>query len=142
MFRENVYQTRRGRLLAFIHCVAVALAVQACGSDRDSVNCASSEQETSTARDAWLAAIGDANYCDVDADCAVYTESLQCLYHCGAAVSAAETENLSDLAGELRERLDMCDAGPCPIPTCAPRPDEVVCVESRCEFSANGTSSF
>ena len=127
----------RSPMLVVFGAILSVFVLQGCESDGS--DCGNSQQETGTARDAWNAAIDDADYCTTDSDCAIYTESLQCFYNCGAAVNSSELQGLHDLANNLRSRLDQCEVSPCPMPTCAPRSSSTVCIESKCVFSQSDT---
>ncbi|MGB1557374.1 MAG: hypothetical protein ACPHCJ_06275 [Oceanococcaceae bacterium] len=121
------------RLSQIVLLLLFAPLLISCEDGRQS--CGDPAAETTTARAQWFDAIEDATYCAVDADCSIYTEDKPCFYHCGVAVNANEVEPLHELAIDLHTRLERCEGGPCPVPTCAPRSSQTRCDEGRCTFA-------
>lgn len=112
---------------------SAALLLAACSGDGS--DCASAEEERATAFQQWTATVEDARACETNDDCVSYGGQPQCFQGCGYAVNAAEVAQLQSLASALQGRIDQCNAGPCPVPTCAPRPSGVACIEQRCTFA-------
>ncbi|WP_424147749.1 hypothetical protein [Sinimarinibacterium flocculans] len=111
----------------------VATVLTACAGDGS--DCGDASDERQTAFQQWSAAVEDAKVCDANDDCVTYSAPPGCFEGCGYVVNRAEVARLHPFVASLQGRIDQCEAGPCPVPTCAPRPSGVACIERRCEFS-------
>ncbi len=112
----------------------VALSLAGCNNG-DGSDCLSAGEEQRAGHTALNAAFEDARACSTNDDCIIYRVQTECFQGCGRPVNRSETGQLQALAESRQDRIDLCDARPCPVPTCAPQSNTAVCTDNRCEFS-------
>lgn len=119
------------------------IAACSSGSDGDAVEelmetaCRTPQEETSALQAQFRDALDEAAVRTTDEECVIYSQTdvnLACFTNCANAIHTAERESIDTLAVSLQERLDSCEGGPCPVPSCPPQPVGAECVSNRCEL--------